>query len=192
MYLEYQEHIFPQILVGKDVQEIVSNRKETHVCTKTRTRDLWALTVTRVAETLCWLLYRRAYIWFTSSTLYIILIIPQGVMEFTILVYTPLSLLHTLSVHVLYTSRSLKEEFKQNNTVLLYDLYDIALTEEPLPVDLKVKINISGLSQNFMVTAKTMDLTCKYLQTNNSVVFFNHTHIKLIKKFKAETQWCPQ
>ena len=53
MYLEYQEHIFPQILVGKDVQEIVSNRKETHVCTKTRTRDLWALTVTRVAETLC-------------------------------------------------------------------------------------------------------------------------------------------
>ena len=70
-------------------------------------------------------------------------------------------------------SRSLKEEFKRNNTYLLYGLYDIALAEEPLPGDLKVK---------------TMDLTCLCLQINNTVVFFfNHTHIKLIKKFKAET-----
>ena len=39
-----------------------------------------------------------------------------------------------------------------------------------------------------MDTAKTMDLTCLCLQINNTVVFFsNHTHIKLIKKFKAET-----
>ena len=39
-----------------------------------------------------------------------------------------------------------------------------------------------------MDTAKAMDLTCLCLQINNTVFFFsNPTHIKLIKKFKAET-----
>ena len=32
-----------------------------------------------------------------------------------------------------------------------------------------------------------MDLTCLCLQINNTVVFSNQTHIKLIKKFKGET-----
>ena len=68
-----------------------------------------------------------------------------------------------------------------------FDLDDISL-EEPLPADLQVKIARSGFSQNFMDTAKTKDLTCLCLQINNTVVFFsNHTHIKLIMKFKAET-----
>ena len=80
-----------------------------------------------------------------------------------------LSLLHTLSV--LSTSRSLKDEFKQNNTFLQYDLYDISLAEEPLPGDQKVKIAISNLMQNFMNTAKTMGFTCLCLQINNTVVF---------------------
>ena len=37
-------------------------------------------------------------------------------------------------------------------------------------------------SQNFMDTAKTVDLTCLCMQINNTAVFFNHTHIKRIKK----------
>ena len=72
---------------------------------------------------------------------------------------------------------SLKEEFKQNNTFLLYELYDTALSEEPLPGDLKVKIARSNLSQNFTDTAKTMDLTCLCLQINNTVVFFFQSSI---------------
>ena len=57
-------------------------------------------------------------------------------------------------------SSSLKEEFKQNNTFLPYDMCDIARAEVPLPGVLKVIIVRSDLSQNFMDTAKTMDLTC--------------------------------
>ena len=40
---------------------------------------------------------------------------------------------------------SLKEEYKQNNTFLLYDLYDISQAEELLPGDQKVKIAKSDL-----------------------------------------------
>ena len=42
-------------------------------------------------------------------------------------------------------SSSLKEEFKQNNTFLLYDMCDIARAEEPLPGVLKVIIVRSDL-----------------------------------------------
>ena len=72
-------------------------------------------------------------------------------------------------------SKSLKEELKQNNTVLLYMTYMIMPEQKNpcQPSDLKVKIARYDLSQNFMDTAKTMDLTCSCLQINNyTVVFF--------------------
>ena len=50
------------------------------------------------------------------------------------------------------------------------------------------KIARPDSSQNFMNTAKTVDLTRLYMQINNTIVFFSnhtHTHIKLIKKSKT-------
>ena len=41
-------------------------------------------------------------------------------------------------------------------------------------------------SQNFMYTAKTINLIRLCIQINNIVVFSNHTHIKFIKKSKTE------
>lgn len=62
----------------------------------------------------------------------------------------------------------------------MYDLYDIALAEEPFPGDLKIKITRSNLSQNCMDTTKTMVLTCLYLLINNTVVLFRLcTHLML-------------
>ena len=65
---------------------------------------------------------------------------------------------------------------------------DIARAEEPLPGVLKVIIVRSDLSQNFLDTAKTMDwLVLMFTNKQYGSFFSNHTHIKLIKKFKAET-----
>ena len=50
-----------------------------------------------------------------------------------------------------------------------------------------VKLAKPNSSQNLMDTAKTTDSTCLCMQINNTVVFSNHSHIKLVKKFKAKT-----
>ena len=49
-----------------------------------------------------------------------------------------------------------------------------------------LKIGRPDSSQNFMDTAKTIDLTRLCIQINNTVVFANHIHIKLIKDFKKK------
>ena len=58
-----------------------------------------------------------------------------------------------------------------------------ALNKQKFDIDLKIARPASSL--NFMDTAKTIDLIRLCIQVTNTVVS-NHTHIKLIKKFKTK------
>ena len=61
----------------------------------------------------------------------------------------------------------------QGFTLAFADLYEYFLPDT-------LKIAGPDSSQNFMNTAKTIDLTRLCIQKNNTVGFFQYTHMKLI------------